>query len=129
MVFKFGLGGEQEPGLEEIHAQQDRRPSAVEAVELQTRRKSVSDKKITGASQLTVKQSIIPVTLVTVLFFLWGFAYGLLDVLNSRFQVALNITQGESSGLQGAYFGAYFIGPLTYSGKSVLDSTKQMPKY
>jgi FHS family L-fucose permease-like MFS transporter len=45
-----------------------------------------------------------------------SFAYGLLDVLNSRFQVALNISQGESSGLQAAYFGAYFIGPLTYSG-------------
>jgi FHS family L-fucose permease-like MFS transporter len=49
-------------------------------------------------------------------FFMWGFAYGLLDVLNSRFQVALHITKGESSGLQAAYFGAYFIGPLTYSG-------------
>jgi FHS family L-fucose permease-like MFS transporter len=49
-------------------------------------------------------------------FFMWGFAYGLLDVLNSRFQVALHITQGESSGLQAAYFGAYFVGPLTYSG-------------
>jgi FHS family L-fucose permease-like MFS transporter len=47
---------------------------------------------------------------------MWGFAYGLLDVLNSRFQVALHITQGESSGLQASYFGAYFIGPLTYSG-------------
>lgn len=55
-------------------------------------------------------------TLVTILFFLWGFAYGLLNVLSSRFQVALHITQGQSSGLQGAYFGAHFIGPLTYSG-------------
>jgi FHS family L-fucose permease-like MFS transporter len=47
---------------------------------------------------------------------MWGFAYGLLDVLNSRFQVALDITHGQSSGLQASYFGAYFIGPLTYSG-------------
>ena len=69
------------------------------------RRKSVSDKFVTGASQITTRQSIVPVTLVTILFFLWGFAYGLLDVLNSRFQVALHITQGQSSGLQGAYFG------------------------
>jgi FHS family L-fucose permease-like MFS transporter len=116
MVFKFGLGGEQEPKLDEVHAQQGRRPSAAEAIAEGTRRKSVSDRQITGASQITTRQSIVPVTLVTILFFLWGFAYGLLDVLNSRFQVALNITQGESSGLQGAYFGAYFIGPLTYSG-------------
>jgi len=105
-----------EPTLEEVHEQQARRPSAAEAIAADTRRKSVNNREVTGASQITTRQSIIPVTLVTVLFFLWGFAYGLLDVLNSRFQVALHITQGESSGLQGAYFGAYFIGPLTYSG-------------
>jgi len=116
MVKFLGVSDDQEPTLEDVHAQQARRPSAVEAIAIGTRRKSVSDKVITGASQITTRQSIIPVTLVTVLFFMWGFAYGLLDVLNSRFQVALHITQGESSGLQGAYFGAYFIGPLTYSG-------------
>lgn len=58
----------------------------------------------------------MPIALVTLLFFLWGFAYGLLDVLNAKFQTALNITAGMAGGLQGAYFGAYFIGPLTYSG-------------
>ncbi|OCL03815.1 MFS general substrate transporter [Glonium stellatum] len=116
MVFKFGLAGGQEPSIHEVHEQQARRPSAVEALDLGKQRKSVSDRLVTGASQITTRQSIVPVTLVTILFFLWGFAYGLLDVLNSRFQVALHITQGESSGLQGAYFGAYFLGPLTYSG-------------
>lgn len=65
---------------------------------------------------MTVRQSIFPVALVTVLFFMWGFAYGLLDVLNAKFQTALNITAAKAGGLQGAYFGAYFIGPLTYSG-------------
>ena len=103
MGFKLFSG--QEPSIEDVHAQQGRGPSAVEAMAVDRRRKSVSDKLVTGASQLTTRQSIVPVTLVTVLFFLWGFAYGLLDVLNSRFQVALNITQGQSSGLQGAYFG------------------------
>ncbi|KAF2114148.1 L-fucose permease Glucose/galactose transporter-like protein [Lophiotrema nucula] len=117
MGFKlFGLGGQQEPTLDEVHDQQGRRPSATEAIAVDVRRKSVDNRQITGASQITTRQSIVPVALVTTLFFLWGFAYGLLDVLNSRFQVALHITQGESSGLQGAYFGAYFIGPLTYSG-------------
>ncbi|RAL60073.1 hypothetical protein DID88_000699 [Monilinia fructigena] len=71
---------------------------------------------LTGAAALTVRQSIYPITLVTILFFLWGFAYGLLDVLNAKFQTALNITAAEAGGLQGSYFGAYFIGPLTYSG-------------
>lgn len=116
MGLSIPIKGGAEPTLDDVHAQQARRPSAAEAIADDRRKKSVSDKVVTGASQITTRQSIVPVTLVTVLFFLWGFAYGLLDVLNSRFQVALNITQGESSGLQGAYFGAYFIGPLTYSG-------------
>lgn len=116
MGFKFGLKGSQEPTLEEVHAQQQRRPSVAEVIDNQVRRKSVNDREVTGASQITLRQSILPVCLVTILFFMWGFAYGLLDVLNSRFQVALDISKGQSSGLQASYFGAYFIGPLTYSG-------------
>jgi FHS family L-fucose permease-like MFS transporter len=54
--------------------------------------------------------------IVTILFFLWGFAYGLLDVLNSHFQTDLNITASKASGLSAAYFGAYFLCPLTISG-------------
>lgn len=107
------FGRNEEPEVEEIHTQ--RRPSAVEAL-AQQHRKSVSNRGLTGASALTVKQSIIPIALVTVLFFLWGFAYGLLDVLNAKFQTALDITAAKAGGLQGAYFGAYLIGPLTYSG-------------
>ncbi|OCT50918.1 Glucose/galactose transporter [Cladophialophora carrionii] len=93
----------------------ERTPSNADAMASQ-RRKSVANKGLTGASALTVRQSIFPITLVTVLFFLWGFAYGLLDVLNAKFQNSLNITAAKAGGLQGSYFGAYFIGPLTYSG-------------
>ena len=107
------LGNSEESQTED--ALRQRRPSAMEALANQ-HRKSVSNKGLTGASALTVKQSIYPITLVTVLFFLWGFAYGLLDVLNAKFQTALNITAAKAGGLQGAYFGAYLIGPLTYSG-------------
>lgn len=102
-----------EPEVQEVLAQ--RQPSAADAMANQ-HRKSVANKGLTGASALTVRQSIFPVSLVTVLFFLWGFAYGLLDVLNAKFQTSLNITAAKAGGLQGAYFGAYFIGPLTYSG-------------
>ncbi|KAF8416834.1 hypothetical protein EV426DRAFT_395746 [Tirmania nivea] len=63
------------------------------------------DDQVTNASDLTVRQSLIPICLVTILFFLWGFAYGLLDVLNKHFQVTLNISRARSSGLQAAYFG------------------------
>jgi MFS transporter, FHS family, L-fucose permease len=94
----------------------ERSPSNAEAISNAQQRKSVVNKGLTGASALTVRQSIFPITLVTVLFFLWGFAYGLLDVLNAKFQTSLNITAAKAGGLQGSYFGAYFIGPLTYSG-------------
>ncbi len=51
----------------------------------------------------------LPLILVTSLFFLWGLAYGLLDVLNKHFQETLNITRQRSTLLQAAYFGAYFL--------------------
>ena len=51
----------------------------------------------------------LPIVLVTSLFFLWGLAYGLLDVLNKHFQETLNITKLRSTLLQAAYFGAYFL--------------------
>lgn len=86
--------------MEEVHAQQGRRPSVEQALE--GRRGSVSDRELTGSAMLSGRQSVVPIALVTILFFMWGFAYGLLDVLNSRFQVALDITKGQSSGLQGA---------------------------
>jgi FHS family L-fucose permease-like MFS transporter len=107
------LFNKEEPIIDEVMSQ--RRPSNVDAV-ANEHRKSISNRVLTGASALTVRQSIFPITLVTILFFLWGFAYGLLDVLNAKFQTSLNITAAKAGGLQGAYFGAYFIGPLTYSG-------------
>ncbi|KZF19252.1 putative L-fucose-proton symporter [Xylona heveae TC161] len=96
--------------------QGQRRPSAAEAIANDRSKKAVDDHTVTGASQITTRQSLFPVALVTILFFMWGFAYGLLDVLNKHFQEVLDISRAESSGLQAAYFGAYFIGPLTYSG-------------
>lgn len=55
------------------------------------------------------KKYLLPLILVTSLFFLWGFAYGLLDVLNKHFQETLEITKKRSMWLQAAYFGAYFL--------------------
>ncbi len=42
-------------------------------------------------------------------FFIWGLAYGLLDVLNKHFQETMNVGTAESSWLQIAYFGAYLL--------------------
>lgn len=43
------------------------------------------------------------------LFFIWGLAYGLLDVLNKHFQNTLKVGTAESTWLQIAYFGAYLV--------------------
>ncbi len=43
------------------------------------------------------------------LFFIWGLAYGLLDVLNKHFQDTLGVGTAESTWLQIAYFGAYLL--------------------
>ncbi|KAI8803897.1 L-fucose:H+ symporter permease [Cladochytrium replicatum] len=50
-----------------------------------------------------------PLILVTSLFFLWGLAYGLLDVLNKHLQEVLGISRTQSTLLQLAYCGAYFV--------------------
>lgn len=80
------------------------------------------DEVRTKASELTLRQSIYPLCLVTTLFLLWvrsesllytqwplidsqGFSYGLLDTLNKHFQIILGISRARSSGLQAAYFG------------------------
>lgn len=52
---------------------------------------------------------LFPFILVTSLFFIWGFTYGLLDVLNKHFQETLSVTKTRSTLLQAAYFGAYFL--------------------
>ena len=57
----------------------------------------------------TKNKYLLPLALVTSLFFLWGLSYGLLDVLNKHFQESLDITKTRSTLLQAAYFGAYFL--------------------
>ncbi|KAF8556322.1 MFS general substrate transporter [Imleria badia] len=63
----------------------------------------------TTGSQLSRRQWAYAFALVTTLFFTWGFAYGLLDVLNAHFQTVFGITKLQSTMLQLAYFGAYFV--------------------
>ncbi|KAF7542295.1 hypothetical protein G7Z17_g11701 [Cylindrodendrum hubeiense] len=75
----------------------------------------VSDNQVTKAAELTLRESIWPIALVTTLFFLWGFSYGLLDTLNKHFQETLNITRARSAGLQAAYFGAYPLASLGHA--------------
>lgn len=64
--------------------------------------------------KMSTKEAIGPLAFVTILFFLWGFAYGLLDVLNGQFQLLVGKSAGQRIALHSAYFGAYFISPLTF---------------
>lgn len=52
---------------------------------------------------------LYPFILITSLFFLWGFAHSLLDVLNKHFQDSLHLTKAQSGAVQAAAYGAYFI--------------------
>ncbi len=52
---------------------------------------------------------LYPFVLITILFFLWGFAHSLLDVLNKHFQDSLHLSKAESGIVQVAAYGAYFL--------------------
>ena len=58
---------------------------------------------------LTSKQYVVPFTLVTSLFFLWGFARAILDVLNQHFRDSLNISIAESALIQVTTYMGYFL--------------------
>jgi len=51
---------------------------------------------------------LVPFLLVTSLFFLWGFAHSLLDVLNKHFQEILGVSKAQSGLIQAAVYGGYF---------------------
>lgn len=60
-------------------------------------------------STLTNRQYLLPFILVTSLFFLWGFARAILDVLNKHFQNALDISMTQSALIQVTTYLGYFI--------------------
>ncbi|MGH2642782.1 MAG: L-fucose:H+ symporter permease [Chitinophagaceae bacterium] len=62
-----------------------------------------------SSSEKQTPNYVFPLILVTSLFFMWGFAYGLLDSLNKHFQDVFHITKLRSTLLQVAYFGGYFL--------------------
>lgn len=55
------------------------------------------------------KSFLLPFILITSLFLLWGFAHGLLDVLNKHFQTAFTMSKAESGLVQFVTYIAYFL--------------------
>ncbi|EPE10602.1 l-fucose permease [Ophiostoma piceae UAMH 11346] len=63
--------------------------------------------------EATPSESFKYCTMVAVLFFLWGFSYGLLNTLNNVIAAVSNMTTTQTLGLTSAYFGGgYLFGPL-----------------
>lgn len=52
---------------------------------------------------------LLPFILITSLFFLWGFAHSILDVLNKHFQDTMEITRTRSALIQAVVYGGYFL--------------------
>ena len=59
--------------------------------------------------RLVASQYIIPFILITSLFFMWGGARAVLDVLNKHFQLSFGVTKAHSALMQSAIYGAYFL--------------------
>jgi MFS transporter, FHS family, L-fucose permease len=64
------------------------------------------------SSPLTERRYILPFILVTSLFFLWAIGVHLNDVLIPHFKKAFRLTDFQSSFIQVAFFGGYFLGAL-----------------
>ena len=65
--------------------------------------------KETDSKQTADKKYLVPFILITSLFFLWGFARAILDVLNKHFQNALHISITHSSLIQVTTYLGYFL--------------------
>lgn len=63
----------------------------------------------TQKKPLVGKGYMLPFILVTSLFFLWGFARAILDVLNKHFQTSLDISITESALIQVTTYLGYFL--------------------
>lgn len=52
---------------------------------------------------------LIPFFLVSSLFFLWGFAHSILEVLNPHFQASFHLSKTQAAWVQAAVYGGYFL--------------------
>ncbi len=58
---------------------------------------------------LTERRFLVPFVLITTLFFLWAFGVNLNDILIPRFRTAFALNDFQSSFIQVAFFGGYFL--------------------
>ena len=67
---------------------------------------------VAGNSQsnpVTERRLLVPFVLITTLFFLWAFGVNLNDILIPHLKKAFGLTDFQSSFIQVAFFGGYFL--------------------
>ena len=64
------------------------------------------------SAPLTERKYVLPFILITSLFFLWAFGVNLNDVLIPHFKSAFSLSDTESSLIQFAFFGGYFLAAI-----------------
>lgn len=64
------------------------------------------------SAALTEQKYVLPFVLITSLFFLWAFGVNLNDVLIPHFKAAFSLSDFQSSFIQVAFFGGYFLAAL-----------------
>jgi MFS transporter, FHS family, L-fucose permease len=65
-----------------------------------------------SSAPLTERRYVVPLVLVTSLFFLWALGVNLNDVLIPHLKKAFSLTDFRSSLIQSAFFGGYFLAAL-----------------
>src|SRR6184192_1270141 len=65
-----------------------------------------------NAAPITERRFLLPFVLITSLFFLWAFGVNLNDILIPHLKKAFRLTDFQSSFIQVAFFGGYFLAAL-----------------
>jgi len=68
---------------------------------------------------LTPRQTIVPITVVSIVFMMWGVAYGLLDIMNYHIRLEMNLGRGQAALLAAGYYLVYLPGAIYIGGNLV----------
>src|ERR1051325_9932552 len=68
---------------------------------------------MSSSAPITERRYVVPLVLVTSLFFLWAIGVNINDILIQHFRKAFGLTDFQSSWIQAAFFGGYFLAALT----------------
>src|ERR1700758_4488186 len=67
---------------------------------------------MSNSTPITERRYLVPLALVTSLFFLWAIGVNLNDILIQHLKKAFGLTDFKSSLIQSAFFGGYFVAAL-----------------